>query len=63
MQPVYLDLHIHTYPDADNPTSGYDVATLVEKIKEYNGGEPFLISFTDHNIINKEAYLNAKVGR
>ena len=61
MQPVYLDLHIHTYPDADNPTSGYDVATLVEKIKEYNGGEPFLISFTDHNIINKEAYLNAKV--
>ena len=47
MQPVYLDLHIHTYPDADNPTSGYDVATLVKKIKEYNGDEPFLISFTD----------------
>lgn len=60
MQPVYLDLHIHTYPDADNPTSGYDVATLVKKIKEYNGDEPFLISFTDHNVINKEAYLNAK---
>lgn len=60
MQPVYLDLHIHTYPDADNPTSGYDVATLVKKIKEYNGDEPFLISFTDHNIINKEAYLAAK---
>lgn len=60
MQPVYIDLHIHTYPDANNPTPGYDVATLVRKIKEYNGDEPFLISFTDHNIINKEAYLAAK---
>lgn len=60
MKPVYLDLHIHTYPDADNPTTGYDVEELVKKIKEYNGGEPFLISFTDHNIINKEAYLKAK---
>ena len=60
MQPVYLDLHIHTYPNADKPTSGYDVATLVKKIKEYNGNEPFLISFTDHNTINKEAYLAAK---
>lgn len=60
MQPIYLDLHIHTYPDANKPTSGYDVAMLVRKIKEYNGDEPFLISFTDHNTINKEAYLNAK---
>lgn len=60
MQPVYLDLHIHTFPDANNPTPGYDVAMLVRRIKEYNGNEPFLISFTDHNIINKEAYMTAK---
>lgn len=60
MQLVYLDLHIHTYQDADKPTSGYDVVTLVKRIKEYNGNEPFLISFTDHNTINKEAYLTAK---
>ena len=59
MRPVYLDLHIHTYADANNPTSGYDVAMLLQKIKEYNGNEPFLISFTDHNTINKEAYLKA----
>ena len=59
MQPVYLDLHIHTYPDANNPTPGYDVALLARKIKEYNGDEPFLISFTDHNTINKDAYLKA----
>ena len=60
MQPVYIDLHIHTYPDANNRSTDYDVATLVRKIKEYNSDEPFLISFTDHNTINKEAYLAAK---
>ena len=58
MQPVYIDLHIHTYPDANNRSTDYDVATLVRKIKEYNSDEPFLISFTDHNTINKEAYLS-----
>ena len=60
MQPVYVDLHIHTYPNANNRTTTYDVATLVKRIKEYNGNEPFLIAFTDHNTINKEAYLAAK---
>ena len=60
MQPVYIDLHIHTYLDANNRTTDYDVATLVRKIKEYNGDEPFLISFTDHNTINKDVYLSAK---
>lgn len=60
MQPIYIDLHIHTYPDANDRTTNYDVATLVRKIKEYNGNEPFLISFTDHNTINKDVYLAAK---
>ena len=60
MQPVYIDLHIHTYPNANDRTTTYDVATLVKRIKEYIGNEPFLISFTDHNTINKEAYLAAK---
>ena len=32
----------------------------MRKIKEYNGDEPFLISFTDHNTINKDVYLTAK---
>ena len=60
MQPVYIDLHIHTYPDANNRTTDYDIVTLVRKIKEYNGDEPFLISFTDHNTINRDVYLAAK---
>ena len=50
MQLVYIDLHIHTYPDANDRSTDYDVATLVRKIKEYNNDEPFLISFTDHNL-------------
>lgn len=60
MQPVYIDLHIHTYPNANDRSMDYDVVTLVKKIEEYNNDEPFLISFTDHNTINKKAYLAAK---
>lgn len=60
MQPVYIDLHIHTYPNANDRSTDYDVVTLVRKIEEYNNDEPFLISFTDHNTINKKAYLAAK---
>lgn len=54
---MYIDLHIHTYPDANDRSTDYDVVTLVRKIKEYNNDEPFLISFTDHDTINKKAYL------
>ena len=53
MQPVYIDLHIHTYPDANDRSTDYDIETLVKKIKEYNNNEPFLISFTDHNKIGR----------
>lgn len=43
MQPVYIDLHIHTYPNANDRSTDYDVVTLVKKIEEYNNDEPFLI--------------------
>lgn len=59
MEAVYLDLHIHTTEDANDmaSASGYDISELVRKIKEYNGDNDFLISLTDHNTINKSAYL------
>lgn len=60
MQPVYLDLHIHTSADANHPNQDYDVAELVSQIKKLNGNSPFLISLTDHNMINKAAYMKAK---
>lgn len=60
MQPIYLDLHIHTSEDANHLNENYDVAELVGQIKKLNGDAPFMISLTDHNIINKAAYLKAK---
>jgi hypothetical protein len=60
MKPLYLDLHIHTSEDPNNLNLNYDVDTLIEKVKEKSCGLDFLISFTDHNTINKEVYLVAK---
>ena len=60
MNPIYADLHIHTSEDANLLNKDYDVANLVRKIKEYNGDNDFLISFTNHNTINSDAYMKAK---
>lgn len=60
MEAVFLDLHIHT---SDNPNSlnqDYDINTLLTKIRDFTGNSDFLISFTDHNTINKCVYLAAK---
>lgn len=61
MEAIYVDLHIHTTDNANDMASAanYDVALLVQKIKEFNGDNEFLISFTDHNTINEAAYLKA----
>ncbi len=59
MEPVYIDLHIHTSKKPDQLDAAYDVATLHEKIRLSAMGSPYLISLTDHNTINKEAYLHA----
>ena len=60
MQAIYIDLHIHTSDDANHLNESYDIAELVSQIKKYNGDAPFMISLTDHNIINKSAYLKAR---
>lgn len=39
MQPIYIDLHIHTSEDANNLNTNYDIAELVGQIKKLNGGE------------------------
>lgn len=59
MEPIYLDLHIHTSSDANHPNEDYDVAELISQIKSYSGNSKFMISLTDHNMINKSAYLKA----
>lgn len=60
MEPIYVDLHIHTSDDANNLSSDYDLKTLINKINEVSGNSKYLISLTDHNTVNKSAYLKAK---
>lgn len=59
LEPVYIDLHIHTSKNPDQLDAAYDVATLHEKVRACAMGSPHLISLTDHNTINKVAYLHA----
>lgn len=64
MKPVYLDLHIHTSDDPNALNENYDIDTLISKVQEIAQGGDFLISLTDHNVINQKAYLKAveKIG-
>lgn len=59
MNPIYTDLHIHTSDNPNQINENYDIELLIKKIKEFNGDSDFLISITDHNVINKKAYLKA----
>ena len=51
LEPIYLDLHIHTSENADGLNINYDVAKLVEKILDYNGNSKSLISLISASII------------
>ncbi|MDD5052585.1 MAG: hypothetical protein PHO27_07640 [Sulfuricurvum sp.] len=57
MVPIYLDLHIHTSENEENLNLNYDVDLLLSKIAEVSSNSDFLISLTDHNTINKNAYI------
>lgn len=57
IEPFYCDMHIHTYPDA-NHTEGatYDAATLLHNVRAKAQRHRAMISLTDHNTINYQAY-------
>lgn len=57
MKAIYLDLHIHTSENEEDLNQNYDVDLLLSKIREVNNDSNFLISLTDHNTINKDAYI------
>lgn len=59
MQPVYIDVHIHTSENPDQLNQSYAIDVLFSKIREKAQGQKSLISFTDHNTINKKVYLDA----
>lgn len=59
-EPVYTDLHIHTSENPNKIKDGveYDIDALMKNINKISCEKKKLISFTDHNIINKKIYLN-----
>lgn len=59
MEPVFIDLHIHTSDNPDDLNQSYDLSLLKDKIEEVTEESAYLISFTDHNTINKPVYLKA----
>lgn len=59
MNPVYIDVHIHTSENPDSLNLNYDVDALFANVRRQAQGLHALLSLTDHNIINKQAYLNA----
>jgi len=59
MEPVFIDLHIHTSDNPANLNDSYDLDLLKSKIEEVAEGSAYLISLTDHNTVNKPIYLRA----
>ena len=59
MEPVFVDLHIHTSDNPNELNQSYDLDLLKEKVEEAADGSAYLISLTDHNAVNKPVYLNA----
>lgn len=59
MEPIFLDFHIHTSDDPENLNESYDIDMLINKIEVIAGSSNYLISLTDHNVINKPVYLKA----
>ena len=59
MEPVFIDLHIHTSDNPDSLNESYDLDILKTKVEEIANGADYLISLTDHNTINKPIYLKA----
>ncbi len=59
MEPVFIDLHIHTSNNPGSLNESYDLDILITKVEEIANGADYLISLTDHNTINKPVYLRA----
>ncbi len=58
MTPVYVDIHIHTSENPNSLVESYDCDTLVKNVKLIAGDHDFLLSLSDHNTINKVAYMS-----
>lgn len=57
MKATYVDIHIHTSENPNHLLSDYNVTELLCNVRKISGDNPVLLSLTDHNTINKSAYL------
>ncbi len=61
MKPVYIDIHIHTSDNPNQPNNDYNIKALKKGIEKITKNEyPVLICLSDHNMINKAAYMSLK---
>ncbi len=57
MKSTFVDIHIHTSENPNQLNNSYNVKELLKNINKMAKNNPVLISLTDHNTINKKAYL------
>lgn len=57
MKTTYVDIHIHTSENPNKLPPDYNVSELLCNVRNLSGDNPVLLSLTDHNTINKSAYL------
>ena len=49
MDPVYIDIHIHTSENPNHLNDNYNSALLLKKVRKLARTNPVLLSLTDHN--------------
>lgn len=59
MKPTFIDIHIHTSEKPDKLNLNYDVDSLYKNVTKIAQDANTLISLSDHNVINENAYLKA----
>lgn len=57
MKATYVDIPIHTSENPNDLTTDYKVSELLSNVRKISGNNQILLSLTDHNTINKSAYL------
>lgn len=60
MKPIYIDIHIHTSENANKLNTKYNCDLLMENVRKIAGDTEVVLSLTDHNAINKTAYMELK---
>lgn len=58
MKPIFVDIHIHTSENPNSLPSDYNVKELIKNIRKLSGEYDVLLSLSDHNTINKNAYMS-----